>query len=119
MAGWSAVVGAALVLGACGGPGGDDAGEVAAIDGAAVFGASCAACHGPEAEGTANGPPLVHVIYEPGHHDDASFRRAIADGVVPHHWDFGPMPPIGLPDAEAEAVIAHIRGLQRAAGIID
>jgi hypothetical protein len=38
--------------------------------------------------------------------------------VTPHHWDFGPMPPqpqVG--SEELEAIIAHVRALQRDAGI--
>jgi mono/diheme cytochrome c family protein len=96
--------------------------DVAAGDGAALFTANCAVCHGAQGEGSGLGPPLVHETYEPGHHSDQSFRQAMAEGVVPHHWDFGPMPPqpqVGEAEAEAEAIIAHVRDLQRDAGIID
>ncbi len=86
--------------------------------GADVFAASCATCHGPDLRGTFVGPPLLDDLYAPDHHDDDAVRSAIANGVQPHHWDFAAMPP--LPDldaAEVEAVIAHIRAAQQAAGI--
>ncbi len=85
-----------------------------------VFAANCAACHGEAGVGTTSGPPLVHEIYEPGHHPDESFVRAIREGVPAHHWDYGPMPAIsGLNDEEIEDVIAYVRELQREAGIIE
>jgi hypothetical protein len=56
---------------------------------------NCAVCHGPAATGSMQGPPLVHEIYEPGHHPDELFVRAVMEGVAQHHWDFGPMPRIG------------------------
>ncbi len=80
--------------------------------------ANCSACHGPQGQGTDQGPPLVHVVYEPSHHPDDAFRQAIAQGAAPHHWDFGPMPPVpDLDDDEVDAVIAYVRDLQREAGI--
>ena len=118
----------ALVLAACGGGGGGGAGGNAgagagdpspsAGEGEQLFAANCAVCHGPGATGTDQGPPLVHEIYEPSHHPDDSFRSAVANGVQPHHWEFGPMP--RLPNLEADkvdAIIAYVRGLQRDAGI--
>lgn len=86
--------------------------------GAALFATHCAACHGPGAAGSDKGPPLVDKIYEPSHHDDASFRRAVRQGVRAHHWSFGDMPPLpGVSDDEAGRIIDHVRALQRAAGI--
>jgi mono/diheme cytochrome c family protein len=110
--------GAVLVLAACGGE--EPSGEtVAAAEGAAVWEANCAACHGPQGEGTTVGPPLVHEVYEPGHHSDESFRRAMQQGSIAHHWGFGDMPPQPqVTEAEMEAVIAYVRDLQREAGII-
>ena len=80
---------------------------------------SCAACHGRNAAGQEGiGPPLVHVIYEPGHHGDESFQRAVALGVGAHHWRFGDMPPVeGLTRRDVEAIVAYVRELQRANGI--
>jgi len=86
--------------------------------GAAVFATHCAACHGPGAVGSNKGPPLVHKVYEPSHHDDGSFYRAVAQGVPAHHWPFGDMLPVpSVSEAEVERIIAYVRELQRAAGI--
>ncbi|MEX0869539.1 MAG: cytochrome c [Nitriliruptoraceae bacterium] len=88
--------------------------------GAELFTNNCAACHGPGAQGSAAGPPLVHEIYEPGHHGDEAFQLAVANGVRAHHWPFGDMPPVsGLDRAEVADIVADVRGLQREAGIID
>jgi mono/diheme cytochrome c family protein len=82
------------------------------------FKASCAPCHGEAALGTAQGPPLVHIYYEPGHHSDTAFRMAVARGVPQHHWNFGNMPPIdGIGPQDLDALIAYVRWLQREAGI--
>jgi mono/diheme cytochrome c family protein len=86
--------------------------------GEAKFNAHCSACHGPQATGTRQGPPLVHKIYEPNHHGDAAFFRAAEFGVKAHHWEFGNMPKIeGVSSADVEQIIRYIRWLQRQAGI--
>ncbi|AGA32779.1 cytochrome c [Thioalkalivibrio nitratireducens DSM 14787] len=86
--------------------------------GFSLFATHCAACHGPEALGTDQGPPLIHRIYEPSHHSDLAFYRAIALGVHQHHWEFGDMPPVpGVTGEGAAHIIAWIRTEQRAAGI--
>jgi len=84
-----------------------------------IFESACAACHGTNAVGVEGaGPPLIHVIYEPSHHADESFQRAVAMGVRSHHWRFGDMPPIaGLTRGDVAMVIAYIREIQRANGI--
>ena len=75
-------------------------------------------CHGENATGTEQGPPLVHKIYEPGHHADASFYRAVERGVRSHHWPFGNMPPIpGVSRKDVTRILAFVRELQRANGI--
>ena len=82
------------------------------------FAARCAACHGVRAVGTAQGPPLVHKIYEPNHHADIAFQRAALNGVRAHHWDFGNMPKVeGVSPDDVDAIIKYIRWLQRQAGI--
>lgn len=98
--------------------------EMPPIDGNAAIGQRifenvCAACHGSNAVGIEGaGPPLIHVIYEPGHHADESFQRAVAVGVRSHHWRFGDMPPVdGLTRGDVSMVIAYIREIQRANGI--
>jgi mono/diheme cytochrome c family protein len=82
------------------------------------FDRNCARCHGGRAAGTENGPPLVHLVYEPNHHADIAFQRAVAFGVAAHHWRFGAMPPVPGLDEEAVArITAYVRWLQRKAGI--
>lgn len=83
-----------------------------------AFQADCAACHGMEAGGTDHGPPLIDPIYRPGHHADLAFYFAVRNGVQPHHWHFGPMPPVKGVDPEQVAdIIAWVRQRQRSAGI--
>lgn len=87
-------------------------------EGRTHFEANCATCHGPNATGTEQGPPLVHIIYEPGHHADITFTRAVSLGVRAHHWRFGDMPAIeGVPEEEVIRITAYVRALQRANGI--
>lgn len=83
------------------------------------FEANCAACHGNNAVGQDDvAPPLVHIIYEPSHHGDESFQRAVASGVRGHHWPFGSMPPVaGLTRGDVTMITAYIRELQQANGI--
>lgn len=86
--------------------------------GKAVFDAKCAGCHGPNAAGSGQGPPLVHRTYHPGHHADAAFALAVRRGVRAHHWRFGDMPPQpSVTEAELQSVTAYVRELQRANGI--
>jgi len=86
--------------------------------GEAAFNRTCVACHGARAVGTDLGPPLVHIIYEPSHHSDEAFRRAVALGAVAHHWSFGSMPAqLGVSSEEVEAIIRYVRWLQSKAGI--
>lgn len=87
--------------------------------GKTAFDANCVRCHGVNASGTNQGPPLVHDIYNPGHHDDASFRRAPKRGVRAHHWPFGDMPPMPeVTELDMTSIIAYVRELQRANGIV-
>ena len=84
-----------------------------------TYEANCASCHGPNAAGQKGvAPPLVHVIYEPGHHGDESFQRAVARGVRAHHWRFGNMPWVeGVTRRDVAVIVAYVRELQRANGI--
>lgn len=84
-----------------------------------MFDAKCAQCHGPNATGQRDvAPPLVHRIYEPSHHGDEAFQRAVSVGVPQHHWPFGNMPPVeGLTRGDVSLIIGYIRELQRANGI--
>ena len=89
-----------------------------ASEGAELFTANCSECHGPTAGGSSQGPPLVHKIYEPGHHADFSFVRAVETGSPQHHWNFGDMEPVpGLSPEDVSKVICYVRELQYANGI--
>jgi mono/diheme cytochrome c family protein len=87
--------------------------------GQVAFEAKCAICHGANAAGQDGvAPPLVHKIYEPGHHGDAAFLLAARNGVRAHHWRFGNMPPVeGVTDGDVKMIVAYVRELQRANGI--
>ena len=86
--------------------------------GQALFEENCMSCHGLHATGTDQGPPLVHRIYEPNHHGDASFRLAVRNGVRAHHWPFGNMAPVeGVSDDDAIKITRYVRELQKANGI--
>lgn len=86
--------------------------------GDSLFAANCASCHGESARGTEQGPPLLHIIYEPSHHSDASFVLAAQRGVAAHHWRFGDMPPQPQVDsASLRKIIDYVRWAQRQVGI--
>ena len=93
--------------------------SAAAQAGKRLFDENCVTCHGANAVGREElGPPLVHIVYEPGHHGDESFQRAVAVGVRAHHWRFGNMAPVeGLSREDVARIVAYIRELQRANGI--
>lgn len=90
-----------------------------AQEGENLFNRSCASCHGTNAAGKDGvAPPLVHKIYEPSHHADASFHLAAKNGVRAHHWQFGNMPPVeGITDPELDKIVIYVRELQRANGV--
>lgn len=117
------LLGLALLHGCASGDAGDGAaapdGELDLARGRELYAQNCATCHGPEAQGTEQGPPLVHELYVPSHHADGAFQVAVVRGVQPHHWDFGPMQPVpGLSPDEVADITAHVRSLQAAAGLI-
>ncbi|MDE0256148.1 MAG: cytochrome c [Rhodospirillaceae bacterium] len=93
--------------------------SAAAQSGKRLFDDNCVTCHGPNAVGQEElGPPLVHIVYEPNHHGDEAFQRAVALGVRAHHWRFGNMAPVeGLSRDDVALIVAYIRELQRANGI--
>ncbi|RSK32309.1 c-type cytochrome [Rhodovulum iodosum] len=111
-------------------PGGDVSGEIDLAtltipdltedqaSGKALFDRNCAACHGANANGSDQGPPLVHRVYEPSHHGDMAFLLAATRGVRAHHWRFGNMPAVeGVTNDDAAKITAYVRALQRANGI--
>jgi mono/diheme cytochrome c family protein len=102
---------ATVLVAACG----DDepAAPATGGDGAALYAASCASCHGADLRGTGRGPSHLSVVYAPDHHPDESFRRAAREGVTAHHWNFGDMPSVrGLDDDEIDAIITFVRAEQ-------
>ncbi len=83
-----------------------------------LYESKCAACHGSMLTGGDKGPPLLHKIYEPSHHSDASFQLAVRNGSRQHHWKFGDMAPVpGLTPDDVAHITAYVRSLQRRAGI--
>ena len=86
-----------------------------AVMGQKAFDESCASCHGVIGSGTDQGPPLIHDIYNPGHHSNAAFYAAADRGVRQHHWRFGNMPPQPqVSKSKMAAIIRYIRELQKA-----
>ncbi len=86
--------------------------------GEALYNENCATCHGAQATGSDQGPPLVHRIYEPSHHGDMAFLLAVRNGVRQHHWAIGDMQPVeGVSDTDVALIVNYVRGLQREAGI--
>lgn len=112
---------ALLAMAACDGDNGPPLTAPDAVrSGEEIFNTNCSSCHGVGATGTDAGPPLVHRIYEPGHHPDFSIRNAVNQGVTQHHWFFGNMPPVaGLSADDVEKVICYIREAQRDGGIFE
>lgn len=90
-----------------------------AAQGQLDFAANCVSCHGENAAGSERGPPLVHDIYNPGHHRDAAFYLATRNGVRQHHWSFGNMPAQPqISEDEIASIILYVRELQQANGIV-
>ena len=86
--------------------------------GGRLFHQNCAACHGTNAAGSDKGPPLIHKIYEPSHHGDGAFYRAVQQGVRRHHWPYGDMAPVsGISQEEVSNIIRFIREVQQHNGI--
>lgn len=93
--------------------------SVNAQAGERVFGQNCLACHGKNAGGSEQGPPLIHNIYNPGHHSDQAFYVAVQNGVRSHHWPYGNMPPLRHVQPKMVAdIITYIREVQKANGIV-
>ncbi len=89
-----------------------------AAGGKTAFDANCATCHGSNAAGTDKGPPLIHDIYNPGHHSDEAFFLAAKLGVRRHHWPYGDMPPQPqVTQEQIAAIVQYIREVQAANGI--
>lgn len=84
-----------------------------------IYEENCMACHGAALGGVKGvGPPFIHSYYAPGHHSDLAFSRAVSQGVIAHHWQFGDMPPVkSINPDQSKDVIGYIRMVQRANGI--
>ena len=115
-----AAISLSVALAACAG---DDTATVplepipAGADGATVYQARCASCHGDDLRGTDKGPSQLSIVYEPNHHGDDAYRSAILNGVGQHHWGFGNMPAVeDITDEQIELVIGYIRSQQEALG---
>jgi len=92
--------------------------SAAASLGKMAFDKNCAQCHGVNAVGTDQGPPLIHDYYNPGHHADGAFYVAVANGVRQHHWRFGNMAPQPqVTQDQTRMIIAYVREIQEANGI--
>ena len=90
-----------------------------AASGKIAYDNNCASCHGINGAGTKQGPPFIHNVYNPGHHGDESFFRAVRNGVPQHHWPYGNMPPRpDVTDGQISAIVKYIRELQKANGIV-
>lgn len=86
-------------------------------EGARLYAANCAECHGTDLRGTDLGPSFLSRIYEPAHHGDGAFLVAVLAGVRQHHWDFGPMAPIeGLNEDQVRAIVTFVRDTQQREG---
>ena len=89
-------------------------------EGRDLYEQTCATCHGSDLRGTGSGPPFLDPIYAPNHHPDESFYAAVANGVQPHYWDFGPMlPQLSVTQEDVAAIIAYVRSEQQEAGITE
>lgn len=87
-------------------------------EGELKFNANCSRCHGAGGVGTNQGPPFLHKVYEPNHHGDVAFQRAVTNGVKAHHWQFGDMPKLDTVKPEdVDQIVKYIRWLQKQAGI--
>ena len=86
-------------------------------EGAELYQANCASCHGTDLRGTDTGPSHLSVVYEPNHHRDGAFLFAVLRGVQAHHWPFGDMAPVeGLTPEDVGAIVAFVREQQRLNG---
>ncbi|MEO7129648.1 MAG: cytochrome c [Rhodoferax sp.] len=90
-----------------------------ALVGQRAYDATCAKCHGAYGLGTDKGPPFLNPIYNPGHHPDEAFLRAVRNGVRQHHWRFGDMPAQPtVSEEEIQQIVRYVREVQQANGIV-
>lgn len=88
------------------------------VAGKGLYEQNCASCHGADLQGSDQGPPFLHRVYEPSHHADLAFQLAVKNGTRAHHWPFGDMKPVpGLTPDDVAHITAYVRAEQRRAGI--
>lgn len=59
----------------------------------------------------------MYEVDESGLYGDMAFMVAALNGVRPHRWEFGNMPPVyGVTKGDILSVVASIRALQRGDG---
>lgn len=88
------------------------------VVGKGLYEQNCASCHGADLQGSDQGPPFLHRVYEPSHHADLAFQLAVKNGTRAHHWPFGDMKPVsGLTPDDVAHITAYVRAEQRKAGI--
>lgn len=88
-----------------------------AVKGEKAFTKNCASCRGKNAAETDKGPPLIHDIYNPGHHADMAFVLAVRRGTRRYHWPYDDMPPQPhVTKKQVEAIIRYVRELQKENG---
>ena len=93
--------------------------SASAQKGQVAFNNTCAACHGNNGEGSLKGPPLIHALYNPGHHSNQSFYSAVRNGVQQHHWPYGNMPAQeGVGFSDMAAIVKFVREVQQQNGIV-
>jgi mono/diheme cytochrome c family protein len=90
-------------------------------DGAALFAANCAVCHGPAAQGIDDqGPSLLEDAYLADAFSDEAIATSIRNGVASSEERWAPMPSFPrFDDEQVDAVVAYVRELQRRAGLSD
>ncbi len=83
-----------------------------------AYGIHCGQCHGPSGAGTDKGPPFLHRLYRPDHHNDSSFYQAVRRGARAHHFPFGDMKPLPeVTNEQIDSIVRYIRALQRLNGV--
>ncbi|WP_370052774.1 c-type cytochrome [Neptunomonas sp.] len=93
--------------------------SAAAQKGQLAFDRTCSACHGNNGEGSRQGPPLIHAIYNPGHHSNQSCYSAVRNGVQQHHWPYGNMPAQeGVSFSDMAGIVKFVREVQQQNGIV-
>lgn len=85
--------------------------------GRVLYSTACGSCHGTHGEGSEQGPPMLHPL-QARMHGDFAFERAMREGVRPHHYQLGTMPPIGdLSPEDVGDIIGYVRWMQEVAGL--